>query len=464
MTIKVIELFAGVGGFRLGLEGDKNGKSSSSGYQNLLKSSYKVVWSNQYEPSTKMQHASEVYENIWGNDHHSRMDIEEVIEEHFDEIESKDFDMLVGGFPCQDYSVATTLRNSKGLIGKKGVLWWSIYSIIEKMGQRKPKYLFLENVDRLLISPVNQRGRDFAVMLSCLSKQGYAVEWRVINAADYGMPQRRRRAYIIGYHKTSPLYKKMKNFHPNDILTNKGVISSAFPAKEFINGIYEEMISDNIEKVSSEFNSGGKSSPFQNAGFMIDGKFFTTKLKPKYRGKHKLLKDIISPSSKEHLPFIIDKNKKLKNPLFKRQMDGEIYNILTEWDMWCYLKGSKKEQKTNRTQGYTYKYAEGAMIFPDDLEKPSRTIITGEGGSAPSRFKHVIEQEGNFRRLTPVELERLNMFPDNHTKLEGISNSKRAFFMGNALVVGVIEKIGKSLEDFINQATDKSVLQHPVES
>ena len=85
------------------------------------------------------------------------------------------------------------------------------------------------------------------------------------------------------------------------------------------------------------------------------------------------------------------------------------------------------------------------MSFPDSLEKPSRTIITGEGGQAPSRFKHVIKQRNKYRRLTPVELERLNMFPDNHTKLDGITDSKRAFFMGNALVVGVIEKIGNTL-------------------
>jgi DNA (cytosine-5)-methyltransferase 1 len=84
------------------------------------------------------------------------------------------------------------------------------------------------------------------------------------------------------------------------------------------------------------------------------------------------------------------------------------------------------------------------MIFPDALDKPSRTIITGEGGSSPSRFKHVIEtKDGKKRRLTPIELERLNMFPDNHT--EGVSDVRRAFFMGNALVVGIIEKLGKSL-------------------
>ena len=85
------------------------------------------------------------------------------------------------------------------------------------------------------------------------------------------------------------------------------------------------------------------------------------------------------------------------------------------------------------------------MTFPDDLDKPSRTIITGEGGSGPSRFKHVVKVGRKYRRLTPIELERLNMFPDKHTELEGVSDSKRAFLMGNALVIGIVEKIGKEL-------------------
>ena len=107
--IKVIELFAGVGGFRLGLEGWNN-KSASSQYKEYFESPYEVVWSNQWEPSTKVQHASSVYEKRWNDNNHSNKDISTV-----DISEIPDHDMLVGGFPCQDYSVATTLKNSKGL-------------------------------------------------------------------------------------------------------------------------------------------------------------------------------------------------------------------------------------------------------------------------------------------------------------------------------------------------------------
>jgi len=153
--IRVAELFAGVGGFRIWLE----------------KNNYRVVWSNQWEPSTKTQHASMVYEARFEDTSHSNEDISKV-----KVIDIPDHDMLVGGFPCQDYSVASTLKNSHGINGKKGVLWWEIYRILQDKKDKAPKYLLLENVDRLLKSPASQRGRDFAIILSSLNALGYSVD------------------------------------------------------------------------------------------------------------------------------------------------------------------------------------------------------------------------------------------------------------------------------------------------
>jgi DNA (cytosine-5)-methyltransferase 1 len=414
--IKVVELFAGVGGFRLGLEG-WNGKSASSGYRNPIKSPFKVVWSNQWEPSTKTQHASMVYENRFGEESHSNQDITQV-----DVSEIPDHDLLVGGFPCQDYSVATTLKNSKGLIGKKGVLWWSIHKIIsEKIN--KPKYLFLENVDRLLISPSGQRGRDFAIILKSLDDLGYAAEWRVVNAADFGMPQRRRRVFILAYHKNTLAFANIKDVTPIDWILAEGTLAKAFPVvseKSLFHNQFE-LLGD-IVSISDNFNKGGLIGMFDNTGIMIDGVVTTIKTQPNYDGKYVILGDLIQNG--EVTPeFFIDKD---------------------DLDKWMYLKGPKKEVRKN-AQGFEYHYSEGGMIFPDPLDKPSRTIITGEGGKSPSRFKHVIQTPRGYRRLSPVELERLNMFPDDHTKLEGVTDTKRAFFMGNALVVGVIEKISQEL-------------------
>jgi len=338
--------------------------------------------------------------------------------------------LLVGGFPCQDYSVATTLNQAKGINGKKGVLWWSIFNILKKKESHAPNFLMLENVDRLLKSPSQQRGRDFAIMLASLADLGYAVEWRVINAADYGFPQRRRRIFLIGYKNTTKLFKNVKKVKDlKDWIHREGVIPQAFPIKKIETGLRKFEIEGDLKEISEKFSSGGGlKSSFENSGVMIERVVYTVKTAPAYEGKSTLIQDILI--NEEEVPeefFIEDKDIK----------------------KWEYLKGAKKEKRKS-TDGFEYHYSEGPMIFPDLLDKPSRTIVTGEGGKSPSRFKHVIKTEsGRLRRLLPIELERLNMFPDDHTKLmsngKETPDTKRAFIMGNALVVGVIERLGKAL-------------------
>jgi DNA (cytosine-5)-methyltransferase 1 len=420
MSIRVVELFAGVGGFRIGLEG----------YPKKKRSAYDVVWSNQWEPSTKKQHASLVYQARWPKCVHVNKNIEEVIEEDFKSI--PEHDLLVGGFPCQDYSVATSLKNSKGLRGKKGVLWWSIEAILRKQGKKAPKYLMLENVDRLLLSPASQRGRDFAIMLSSLNALGYAVEWRVINAGEYGMPQRRKRVFIFAYKKGTETYRDIRQCtSAKEWIVKEGLFARTFPCSSYDAHVGEGKIEADIAKISSDFNLTGLKSPFLNSGMMINGAYTTLRIKSRYRGKSKTLGDMLLPLDEIPEEFMISKQD------------------IERKSGWRYQKGAKRIARVNAS-GHRYVFSEGSMTFPDVLGRPSRTIITGEGGKAPSRFKHVIKQDGKYRRLTPIELERLNMFPDNHTALDGVSDAKRAFFMGNALVVGVIEKLGKELAKRMN--------------
>jgi DNA (cytosine-5)-methyltransferase 1 len=409
--IRVVELFAGVGGFRIGLEGYR-GKSASSRYKLPFDSPYRVVWSNQWEPMTKSQPASLIYQRHFGEKHHSNVDINSV-----DPSEIPDHDLLVCGFPCQDYSVATTSKNSKGLIGKKGVLWWNIIKIISEKAN-KPKYLLFENVDRLLISPSKQRGRDFSIILQSLNQIGYAVEWRVINAADFGMPQKRKRIFILAYLNKTPIYREIKEIGHSWI--DRGTLSAAFPLTR-TGTLNTFKIESDLECLSNSHNTYS----FQNSGLMIDGLVSTVRTVADWNGKPTLLGDILEKNV-EH-SFHIDSD---------------------SMPRWLYLKGPKSEMRKN-SKGFEYKYSEGAVTFPDALDKPSRTIITGEGGGSPSRFKHVIKTDGVHRRLTPIELERLNMFPDNYTELSGVSPQKRAFFMGNALVIGIVEKIGIALSEQI---------------
>lgn len=399
--IRVIELFAGVGGFRIGLE-----RASDK---------FKTVWSNQWEPSTKRQDASAIYCERFGSSGHSNEDINTV-----DVANIPAGDLLVGGFPCQDYSVATTLKNAGGIKGKKGVLWWQIHRILNNH-KNPPKYLMLENVDRLLGSPAHQRGRDFAIILASLSDLGYMVEWRIVNAAEYGMPQRRKRTYIIAYKNDSDIAQSFTN--AKDWLYHNGFMARAFSIKGTDATPATFIIKGSLSEISESFNNGKSQSPFKNGGVMINRTVHTITTVPDYPGPYVTLGDLLLPDSEVPNEFFIQ--------------DSEI-------PKWQYSKGGKSEKRINKTTGYEYNYSEGAMAFPDSIEKPSRTIITGEGGASPSRFKHVImTKSGRYRRLTPVELERLNMFPDNHT--QGASNTRRAFLMGNALVTGIVERLGLEL-------------------
>lgn len=405
--IAVVELFAGVGGFRIGLEGASD--------------AYETIWNNQWEPSTVHQDASLIYRARFGAKGHSNQDINLVQTKDI-----PDHDLLVGGFPCQDYSVASTLSRSGGIEGKKGVLWWQIYRILDEKGENRPNYIFFENVDRLLGSPAKQRGRDFAIILASLSDLGYTVEWRVINAAEYGMPQRRRRTYIVGYREGSVVDGKIAEM--DKWVLYDGVMAKAFPFEGKDGSVSEFNIDGTIREVSDGFNKGHKDSPFGDAGIMRSRYVYSIDTIPVYEGTQMTLGGNLVDENLVPEDFFIPEDKVAK---------------------WKYEKGAKKIERTSK-EGFKYTFSEGGMAFPDYLDRPSRTIITGEGGSAASRFKHVVlTPSGRYRRLIPIELERLNMFPDNHTMHPDVSDGRRAFLMGNALVCGIVQNIGKSLYRFI---------------
>ena len=400
---RVAELFAGVGGFRLGLQA----------------SGWRVVWSNQWEPATKAQHASDCYVARFGPEGHVCEDIHHVL----DQVEAGDrrlpeHDLLVGGFPCQDYSVAKLLSHARGIEGKKGVLWWEIHRLLRIMC---PPLVFLENVDRLLKSPAGQRGRDFGIMLASLADLGYDAEWRVVNAAEYGFPQRRRRAFIVARAGVE------RPADPVAWLEQGGVLARALPVEPgpaSLNLGPDFAIEGDLTDVTEDFGGPRGQTPFRNAGYMHARQVWTRDLSPSFDGERVVLRDKLEETSD------------VANSYFVR--DDQL-------PAWRYLKGAKHEQRVHRPSGTPYFYTEGPLPFPDPLDRPARTILTGEGGSTPSRFKHIIQTEdGRYRRLTPRELERLNGFPDDWTAT-GMSDGRRAFMMGNALVVGLIELVGREL-------------------
>lgn len=408
MKKTLVELFAGVGGFRCGLNKVelKNDKVIEHGNWNC-------VWANQWEPATKTQDAYECYGKRFGFEDLSNVDIFEV-----DKKTIPDHTLLVGGFPCQDYSVAQTLSNSKGIEGKKGVLWWAIEEVLSI---KQPPFVLLENVDRLLLSPAKQRGRDFGMILRSFYDNGYDVQWRVINAGEYGLPQKRRRTYIFAYHKSTNYYKEMQKLKDTEIIMEKGLFINQFPIKDTYETIANSSVAEykDLVEVSNMFKC-----EFYNAGVMTNGGIFTAKVKSNY--------NLVYP---------------LRNIREECEVDEKYFLNEKQLEKFEFLKGSKKIPRT-KPNGEPYLYCEGAMPFPDNLDAPARTMLTSEGGV--SRTTHVIEdfKTKKPRLLTPIECERINGFPDDWTNT-GMTDKKRNFMMGNALVVGVIERIGIEIEKII---------------
>lgn len=411
INLNVLELFAGVGGFRVGLE-----KASPT---------LKTLWSNQFEPSRKSQDAFEVYNYHFPDSENWNEDITKISDERFSALRGE-VDLIVGGFPCQDYSVARTKKDEKGIEGRKGVLFWEI---VRATKLSNPKYLLLENVDRLLKAPSKQRGRDFAIMLRAFADLGYGVDWRVINPADYGWCQRRKRVFLFVYRKDTDYFKQQQALEDFGV-GSSGIFESTHETKAEIikDRVSSFTLPEDIVEVSDLF-----STQFWNSGSMIEDRVVTKELEPNYEGSRKVLGDILEDPS---------------------DLPNFLYLSKDKVEKFRYLRGAKKFERTN-SEGFTYTYSEGAMALVDSAELPSRTLLTSEGSI--SRTTHVIEDDKGYRLLTPLETERLQGFPDNWTQVKlskgkevVVSDTRRKFFMGNALVVEVVENLGKYIADKLN--------------
>ena len=402
MQKTICELFAGVGGFRLGFD--------------RLESGWETTWFSQWEPGARTQWAHDCYVQHFGdspdlnNEFHTGEDISTM-----DKQAIPDHTLLVGGFPCQDYSVAHTLSSSHGIEGKKGVLWWQIRDTIIA---KKPPFCIFENVDRLLKSPAKQRGRDFGVILACLAKEGYSVEWRVVNAAQYGAAQRRRRTFIFAYRNDTIYGQKMGDVSADMIIKDGGLMAKAFPIQN-MGRMTETVIGGDIVDVSDNF-----AFAFEAAGYMRKGRIYTSKV-----------------IEQEEEPITLGKI------LQKNNVDDKFYITNEKMPKWTYLKGAKKIPRKS-ADGHEYTFSEGPIAFPDPWDRPGRTMLTSE--STLNRSTHVVSDPGTgrLRLLTPVEAERLQGFDDEWTNT-GMPDRMRYFCMGNALVVPMITRMGRVLDTII---------------
>lgn len=460
MEKTVCELFAGVGGFRCGLNHIHSGDDIKEKDKN-----WKTVWFSQWEPADKKtQWAHDCYVYNFGTclDKNGNDTTNENVED-VDKNSLPDFSLLVGGFPCQDYSVASSLATSKGLEGKKGVLWWSIRETLEA---KQPPFVLLENVDRLIKSPAKQRGRDFGIILACFRDEGYTVEWRVINAAEYGYQQRRRRTFIFAYRNDTEYAKRIDKainynsmygdeLHRQSIqhaIFEEGFFAKTFPVViEDAKKIKIEKLPQGIGDLSEHFKF-----EFENTGVMKDGVIYSIKTTPSYHGKQITLGDIMDTGNVDEKYFIPEEKLYYTFPDITHS-DESLERLPKEKrQTWQYLKGAKKLPR-KAANGHEYLFSEGAIPMIDAEDKPARTMLTSEGSF--SRTTHIVKDKktGRIRLLTPTETERIQGFPTNHTKYSLVDGeriempvNKRRFMMGNALVVNLIEQMEPTLSSIIN--------------
>lgn len=443
MERTLCELFAGVGGFRCGLNNINTIEDTNK------KEKWETVWFSQWEPGKKAQWAHDCYVNRFGKsldlngEDTTNIDIARVDKETI-----PDHNLLVGGFPCQDYSVARGLNGEKGIHGKKGVLWWSIKDVIET---KNPPFVLLENVDRLLKSPSKQRGRDFGIILACLNNSGYYVEWRVINAAEYGYQQRRRRTYIFAYRDTTNYANGIKEKSAYDVIQKDGFFAKSFPIDTFEEKkIRDTEVSLDVVSVSDEFKFD-----FENSGFMKDGMIYTVKTTPVYKNPitlGEILQDNVT--SFVDKKYYIDDNRLYYTYEDIRHSDETREELPKESrQTWQYLKGGKKKLRI-AANGHQYVFSEGPIAMIDEWDVPARTMLTSEGSF--NRSTHIVRDKmtNRIRILTPIETERIQGFPDDWTKeclvddeIVPMPERTRYFCMGNALVVNLIKQMEKQLDE-----------------
>lgn len=398
MAIRYLDMFAGIGGFRSGLE--KLGGFECIGFCEIdkyAKKSYEAMY------DTK----GELYFN----------DARKIKPE-----ELPDIDLITGGFPCQSFSIA---GQRKGFEDTRGTLFFEIARIA---AVKKPKYLFLENVPGLLS---HDRGWTFKTILSALDELGYDVAWQVLNSKDFGVPQSRKRLYIVGFLR-SRCAGQILSFKE----ANSKTTVQIFPGKEG-----DRIYSSEGESVTLTCNAGGfggrsglysieefaipikvkTKSGYQIAypGDSIDTGYSGTNTR---RGRvgHEVAHTLTTSSTQAY--YFIDMNADPKMT--------EVARCIT---------ARHASDISNRKGEHSAVFLEKFQIT-DDEEYPVVVFIDKKGKV------HI----GKIRKLTPRECWRLQGFTDQQFDKvikAGMSDTQLYKQAGNAVTVNVISEVGQIIKD-----------------
>ena len=289
----------------------------------------------------------------------------------------------------------------------------------------------------------------------------------MINAADYGYQQRRRRTFIFAYKNDTAYAKRLKDtvrFSPvfsegslkkgmRELLTEDGFFAKSFPVECVdVKKIRTQKLPTGLGDLSDHFKF-----TFENTGVMIDGIVYTVRTTPVYEGKQITLGDIMETGDVDEQFFIPESKLYYTDPEVTHSNESEERLPKESRQTWQYLKGAKKLPRT-AANGHEYVFSEGAISMVDPYDKPARTMLTSEGNF--SRTTHIVKDKktGRIRLLTPTETERIQGFPTDHTKY-CLSNGqviempvkKRRFMMGNALVVNLIEQMEKQISQIFDE-------------
>jgi len=339
--LKYLSLFSGIGGFELGIAD----KGECIGYSEINK------------------YAIQIYEKHFN--HKNYGDITKIIPKDL-----PDFDLLVGGFPCQSFSIA---GKRMGFADTRGTLFFDIAKIIR---EKQPRLLLLENVKGLLS---HDKGATFFTIISTLDELGYDCQWQVLNSKNHGVPQNRERVFIIGHLRGTSRPK-------------------VFP----IGGT--DRTSNGEHKTKNIQNRKQERTDATNKDYAI---CLTAQQREAGRGVNHI------------------RVEQINNPANKINVIGKL--------------NSKTWEKRHESIRRVY-----------SIEGISPTIPTAQGGGVMNK---IMIPNSKIRRLTPIECERLQGFPDQWTS-KGInekgeeveiSDTQRYKTLGNAVSCPVITAIIKKL-------------------
>lgn len=351
--MKYISLFSGIGGFEMGI----HQVSEKMGIE------LECVFSSEID-----KYARKIYEKNFGVEPYG--DIKQI-----NEYDIPNHNLLVGGFPCQAFSIA---GKRAGFDDIRGTLFFEIARIARA---KRPEILLLENVRGLLS---HDKGRTFEVILKTLDDIGYDVEWQVLNSKNYGIPQNRERVFIVGHLRGSGRRK---------------IFPIAGESRQTINQINNPTHSNNRvyfdEGISPTLNcmEGGNRQPF----------------------------------------VIVNKEIKIRDN--STCLDANYYKGL---DNHGARTGVLIKEATK--QGYTESNIGDSINYSQPNSKTRRGRVSNIANTLDTGCQQgVLTEDIRIRRLTPIECERLQGFPDNWT--EGLSDTQRYKCIGNAVSVPVIEAV-----------------------